>query len=339
MILRVACVGCGYFAPFHIEAWLRIVDVEVVALCDYDLEKAQNLALQFGINEVYQSSESMLAEAVFDVIDIITPPSSHLKLCKLFANAGKHIICQKPLAPDREICDEIGKIAESMQGRFMVHENFRFQPWHRKIKELLELGTIGDRVHTLHLRLRTGDGWGPDAYKARQPYFREMERFFMHETGVHYVDVFRFLLGEVKSVTAHHRRLNPDIAGEDCVLVILDMERGVGIIDANRYNEMSQGDPRYTFGEVTVEGNAGTLQLNASSAITFKPLDSPVVEIDYARRDHAFAGDCVYFTQSHFVEALRSETPFEVEVPDYLKTLDIVEKVYLSAEKKETINI
>jgi predicted dehydrogenase len=78
----------------------------------------------------------------------------------------------------------------------VVHENFRFQPWHREIKGLLEAGTVGTRLHSLTFRSRPGDGWGPGAYLNRQPYFRTMPRLLLHETGVPFIDTFRYLAGE-----------------------------------------------------------------------------------------------------------------------------------------------
>ena len=67
--------------------------------------------------------------------------------------------------------------------------------------------------------MRPGDGQCPRAYLDRQPYFQEMPRFFVFETGVHMIDVFRFLLGEVTGVFARLRRLNPAIRGEDAGLI------------------------------------------------------------------------------------------------------------------------
>jgi predicted dehydrogenase len=80
--------------------------------------------------------------------------------------------------------------------RFMVHENFRWQPWYRKIKEVQKSQTIGDFTH-IHLLTRFGDGWGENAYLDRQPFFRDYPQLLIYETGIHFIDTFRFLLGEV----------------------------------------------------------------------------------------------------------------------------------------------
>jgi len=96
----------------------------------------------------------------------------------------------------------------------VVHENFRFQPWYKAIKTELNEGSLGTVLQATY-RLRPGDGQGRDAYLERQPYFRDMENFLIHETGVHFIDVFRYLFGEPQALSADLRRLNPVIAGED----------------------------------------------------------------------------------------------------------------------------
>ena len=136
------------------------------------------------------------------------------------------IICQKPFAPTIEEAERIVALAATDGVRLMVHENFRFQPWHREIKKLLEEGVIGEKLHTLTFTSRMGDGWGPEAYLGRQPYFRTMPRLLVYETGVHFIDTFRFLAGEVRQVYAVLRRLNPVIAGEDCGLLVFTFESG-----------------------------------------------------------------------------------------------------------------
>ncbi len=73
-------------------------------------------------------------------------------------------------------------------------------------------------LHTITFRNRAGDGWGEDAYLARQPYFQTMERFLLYEAGIHTIDTFRYLAGEVNRVWCMLRKLNPVIAGEDTAI-------------------------------------------------------------------------------------------------------------------------
>lgn len=335
--LRAAVIGAGYFSQFHFDAWSRLDGVKLIAVCDIDRDAAQRIADQYDIPEVYSNVASMLDEAKPDFVDIITRPDSHLNLVREAASRGIPIICQKPLAPTFAESLQIVEIAESAGVPLMVHENFRFQLWHREIRRLLDAGTIGTRLHSLSFRMRTGDGSGPDAYLARQPYFREMPRFLLHETGVHFIDTFRFLGGEVDEITAVLRRLNPDIAGEDAGLVTFHFANGaIGTWDANRCNESAADDPRYTFGTLQVEADGGSIRLDEEGRLFIKQLGKAESEHEYAHSRRGFAGDCVFFTQQHFVECLRSGTAFETSGREYLKTLELVEAAYESAERIHT---
>lgn len=333
--LKGVCIGAGYFSHFQYEAWQRIPEVEIIAFSNRDPVKAQVIKDRFGLERCYPDYREMFDREKPDFVDVITPPPSHQSICAEAARRGIHIICQKPLAPSLAEAEAIVSQAEKAGARFMVHENFRFQPWHRQIKRLLEARAIGDVLHSLAFRSRMGDGWGEDAYLSRQPYFRDYPRLLVYETGVHFIDTFRYLGGEISRVMAWLRRLNPVIKGEDCGLLVFEFAGGaVGQWDANRYNEPNCPLPeaRYTFGEFLVEGNGGSLRLRLDGRITLQRLGQPEEEISYTHERRGFAGDCCYLTQRHFVDRLLDERPFETSGRDYLRTLQVQEAVYQSAQ-------
>jgi len=337
-VLRGVAVGSGYFSHFHFGAWSRINQVDMVAVCDLDHAKASQLARNHGIRGVYTDSAEMLAREKPDFIDIITGPESHPELVQLAAAAGVDVICQKPLAPSLEAAEQIVAVARAAEIRLMVHDNFRFQPWYREIRRLLEQGVVGDTLHSLTVRTRTGDGWQADAYQARQPYFVSMPRFLIFETGVHFIDTFRYLAGEIDGVYASLRKLNARIAGEDAGLVLFEFASGArGLWDASRYHESNADDPRYTFGECLVEASGGSIRLSGDGKLTIQPLGQPERTHAYepARRD--FAGDCVFATQRHFVDCLLTNKPFETSGKEYLKTLRVQEAVYQSATSGQAV--
>ncbi|WP_109829545.1 Gfo/Idh/MocA family protein [Reichenbachiella versicolor] len=338
--LKIVSIGAGYFSKFHIEAWKRIPEVELVAICDLDLPKAVEMANEFEVKHTFETLEDAFNNIDFDIVDIITPPSSHLKLCQQAASHGKHILCQKPLAPSYS---EAKKLVESMNQsgvQFMVHENFRFQPWHQKIKQLLNSGIIGSKIFSLYHRMRMGDGWPDDAYLARQPYFREMPRLLIYETGIHFIDVFRYLLGDIQSVYAKLRKLNQHIAGEDSGIVMFEIEGGIqAILDANRYNEVECPNPRYTFGETRVDAEGGSLRLDIFGNIFIKKLGKPEEQIEYQHNQINFAGDCVYYTQKHFIDCMIKNIPFDITGNHYLQNLKVQEAVYQSHQQKREVKI
>ncbi len=336
--LRGICIGAGYFSQFHFEAWRWIPEAQIVAVCDLDEAKARRAAELLGDAEACSDFREALDRYQPDFVDIITPPATHQALIKEAARRKIAIICQKPLAPDYETACAIVATAEEHGVPLMVHENFRFQPWHREIKRLIDSGAIGSRLHNLYFRSRPGDGWGDDAYLARQPYFLEMPKLLVHETGVHFIDTFRYLAGEIDEAYAVLRRLNPVIQGEDTGLLTFRFASGAtGVWDANRYNESNFEDPRYTFGEFLVEGNGGSIRLYSDGRITLQPLGEREREHCYAHERRGFSGDCVYFTQRHFAERLASGTPFETSGHEYLRTLAVQEAVYESARLNQPV--
>jgi predicted dehydrogenase len=216
--------------------------------------------------------------------------------------------------------------------RFMVHENWRFQPWYREIKRLLDSGAVGDKIHMMTFRSRMGDGWGENAYLNRQPYFRDYPRLLVYENGVHFIDTYRYLAGEIKRVYAVLKKLNPVIVGEDSGVIVFEFESGAtGLWDANRYNESNYPNPRYTFGEFLVDTNGGSIRLYNDARLTIHPLGKPEREHAYPHENRAFSGDCCYTTQRHFIDRMIDGKAFETNGRDYLRTLAVQDAVYRSA--------
>lgn len=330
--LKGVAIGAGYFSKFQYEAWTRIPEVEITALCNSNLERAKSIMEPYGVKNHYTDYKDMILKENPDFVDIITPPETHFEMCKFAADNGVHIICQKPLAPTIEESQKIVDYVSKKNVRFVVHENFRFQPWHREIKKIINQGDIGD-LFSLNFRSRMGDGWGEDAYLSRQPYFRDYKKLLIYETGVHFIDTFRYHAGEVKSVYAILKRLNPVIKGEDSGLVILNFENNSHAIwDANRYNENNFKKKRYTFGEYLIDGSKGSIRLYSDGQITVQKLGETEKDHSYIHNDVSFAGDCCYIFQRDFIDKLISGDSFETNGNNYLKTLQTQEAVYKSAE-------
>lgn len=339
--LRGACVGAGYFSRFQYEAWTRIPEVEIVANCNRNVDRAREYASEFGIPKSYgfDAFEEMLELEKPDFVDLITPPETHLELCRIAAQHGVAIICQKPLAPDYAETLEVAKIATGGQVRFMVHENWRWQPWYREVRSILDAGTIGE-PHHLAFQCRLGDGWGDDAYLDRQPFFRDYPRLFIFETGVHFLDTFRYLFGEVHSIYARTARHNQVIKGEDSALLVCNFQNGItAVLDADRYGESDAENPRYTFGTMRLDASGGHLELDTDGAIRIKRLGEPAYKHEYTPAAGGFAGDCVYAVQRHFVDAYLGGTPFEAEASDYLKSVQLVELAYESASSGQAVTV
>ncbi len=336
--LRVAVVGAGFFAQFHHEAWSRLGRADLVGICDLDRAKADAAAASVG-GQSFADLEAMLDAMEPDVVDIATPPDTHLALVSAVAARGLPVICQKPLGPTLVEAQAVAAAASAAGVTLAVHENFRFQPWFREARRLIDAGRLGE-LHGIAFRMRPGDGQGPDAYLDRQPYFQAMERFLVHETGIHFVDTFRFLMGEVASVYADLRRLNPAIAGEDAGTVVFRFAGGPsGVYDANRLNDHVSDNPRRTMGEMWLEGSKGVLRLDGGGRLWWKPHGGDEAEHPYAWEDRGFGGDCVYATQAHIVAHLLDGAPLETGSDDYLRNVEIEEAIYRSAAERRAIDL
>jgi D-apiose dehydrogenase len=336
-------IGAGYFSQFHLDAWQRlngVNGVRIVAICDLDEAKARNAANKYGIQDVYTDVASAIQRADLDFVDIATAPAGRRELIKQVADRRLPIICQKPLANTFDEAKRIFQLVEASGIPFMVHENFRFQPWYREIKRLLESGLIGDKLHAITMRTRMGDGWGEDAYLARQPYFRSMERLLVHETGIHFIDTFRYLAGDIIECSAQLRQHNAVIAGEDAGILNFRFANGATAVwDANRYNEALTENPRYTFGELLVEANSGSIWLDLDGSITIKPLGQAAYRHNFNPSKLGFAGDCVLTCQQHFIDFLDGKVACETSPQEYLKSLHIVEAIYASSRHNRPVSV
>ncbi|HUG66823.1 MAG TPA: Gfo/Idh/MocA family oxidoreductase [Pirellulaceae bacterium] len=335
---RGLLIGAGYFSDFHLDGWSRLSGAEIVCVCDLDEEKARSIATKYHVADICTGVERALEREDLDFIDIATPPAGRLDLMSQALRRGVPVICQKPLAEDFETAQQIIALADAARVPVMIHDNFRFQPWHREIKRLLNEGVIGHHLHTITMRTRTGDGWGADAYLSRQPYFRSMPRMLVHETGIHFVDTFRFLAGEIVECWADLRRLNDAICGEDTGVMVMRHAGGARTIwDANRYNESLADDPRYTFGELLVEADRGSLWLGLNGEITVKALGLAAYRHEYSPSKLGFAGNCVQACQQHFLDVLDGKSACETSPSEYLKSLRVVEAIYQSNQTQRSI--
>lgn len=328
--MRVAGVGAGYFSRFHLEGWRDVADAEVVGWCDEVPEKARALGREFGFAQAFASAAAMLDALRPDVVDIVTPPSSHAALVALAHSRAIPVICQKPMTPSWAESAALADAVDESGVPCVIHENFRFQPWYREAKRLLDAGALGT-PQSVAFRLRPGDGQGPRAYLDRQPYFQTMPRLLIVETAIHWIDTFRFLLGDVAAITARLRRVNPAIAGEDAGYLLFEFaQSATGLFDGNRCNDHVAADPRRTMGEMWLEGSAGVLRLDGEARLWWKPHRGDQREHVYDRGPFTFGGGCCAALQRHVVAHLLHGSALENKARDYLVNLRVQEAAYES---------
>ncbi len=334
--LRGAMIGAGYFSAFQAEAWSRIPGVKILAVADSVPGKAPEFAMRWSLPGAYTSAEEMVQNEKPDFVDIVTRPESHRELAEMAARQGVHVICQKPMASTWEECLAMTDACKKANVRLIVHENWRWQPWYREVKHVMDSGSLGTPYH-MTFRMRTGDGLGAEPYKL-QPYFREMQNLLIFETAVHHLDTSRFLAGEISRIYCQTRRINPVIRGEDLAEIHLSFVNGMqGLIDAN--NISGKVPSKAAMGSFRVEGDRGMIRLTSSGRLFLtehgkeeSPYPSPATERGYR-------GDSVRAAQEHYLICLKTGLRCESEGEEYLNTVAAVEACYRSAETGQVVSL
>ena len=341
--LRIALIGCGHVAQFHLAAWKRQPGASVVAVADVDPSRADSRAAEFGVPAVYTDFRVMLDRERPDAVDICAGPAMHLEMVREAAARGIPISCQKPLAETLEDAREAVRLAEAAGVRLFVHENWRWRPWFREIRAVLDSGVLGT-IHYCHYGARIAGTVPtpehPEGFSlSRQPFFRTMKRFLLFESGIHMLDVCRYLFGEPRSIYAQTRHVSPLIAAEAVVTAVINFP--AALVGCERsYAALGRGAPSVSDEEMVMEGGRGTLFLDGTGAIR-------VVEEDASRRSErripAPAGDAYrdsYFAaQRHFLDCLKSGAAFETDGPDNLRTFSLMLAGYESAESNRVVEL
>jgi predicted dehydrogenase len=142
--VRVGVLGAGAWATFaHLPGYLRDRRCTVVAIADPNPALAQAAARQFGIPDVYSSHEPLLARDDIDLVDVCTPSATHFALTMAALEAGKHVLCEKPVAFDYVDTLRAAHVAEHTQLRTKLGFTFRYAPAMRYMKHLIDQGFIG----------------------------------------------------------------------------------------------------------------------------------------------------------------------------------------------------
>lgn len=336
--VRVALVGCGFFARNHLFSWkdLAAEGVDLVAVCDIDAAKAEAVAKEFGVPHWYSDFDAMLANEAIDLLDIVTRMDTHRRLVE--AAIGRRIatIVQKPFAPGWADAVAMTKAAKDAGVFLAVHENFRFQTPLMKAAAALRSGAIGTPSWG-RISFRTGY----DLYRT-QPYFYDEERFIILDLGVHTLDMARVLMGEVVHVYCETQRRNPKVRAEDTATVMLKHESGgVSVVDFS-YESRKLPDP---FPEtlIEIEGPKGavvvkaglSMEVTAGGATRVEDIGAPLLH--WTSKPWHVAQESVLITCRHMLERFRAGKPADTSAEDNLKTFAIVEAAYESAAKGKAV--
>ena len=322
----VGVIGCGYWAQRHFRAWrdLHDRDVDLVAVCDLDADKARAAAERFKVPYWFTSPDAMLAEVPLGLVDIATRMDTHRPLAEAAIAAGIPAIVQKPLAPTWADCLAMTEAASERPTWLAVHENFRFQPAMAKTAQALASGVIGPPSWA-RISFRTG----VDVY-ANQPYFRDEARLVILDLGVHILDLARVFLGEVAHLGCETQRRNPTVRAEDTATMLLRHRGGaVSVVDCTYESRLPpEGSPEV---HVTIEGPRGAIVARPGGREVLVTADGSTTRHQVAADDEDVAQTSVTATCAHLLEAMRAGRDAATSAVDNLKTYALAEAAYEAA--------
>ena len=336
--LKFAILGCGFWSQFQLGAWNEIEGVECVALYNRTKSKAEILAKRFGVPMVYDDAEELLKSEDLDFIDIITDVDTHEKYTLLGAKYGKDVICQKPLAPNYLAAKRMIQATKDAGVRFYVHENYRWQPQFRRVKEILDSEIIGNAF-----RCETGFITAFPLFET-QPFLAELEEFALTDQGSHQFDVLRYLFGEAKTIYCEKQTVNPGIKGEDVTTSILKMENGVVCIQKISFSSPLEKEifPQTT---LLIEGDKGSIRLDAEFEISISTPEGTTKEF-VPMRSYQWQTDRLKPEPPSIVDINRNilndmlgKEKAENSGDDNFKTVQLVWAAYESARSGKIINM
>lgn len=335
---RFAILGTGFWAWYQLAGWRELAGAECVALYNRTLSKAQALANEFGIARVYDDVDALFANEELDFVDIITSVETHSPLVQLAAARRVAVICQKPMAPSLAEAQLMVAVCQSVGVPLYIHENWRWQPPIRELKQQLDRAEIG---RPFRARLHYCSSF---PVFENQPFLKYLEQYILTDMGTHLLDVVRYLFGEVDSLACQITRVHPDIRGEDVATLLLRMTNGITVVC--EISEASRTEyERFPQTFIHIEGSLGSLELapdywlrqtTAAGTIARRVPPHHYTWADPAYDVvHASIVDC----NANLLSAMQGEGLAETTAEDNLRTLRLVYAAYDAARLNQVVSL
>lgn len=228
--LKVGVIGTGSIAKYrHLVEYAGHHEVEIVAVCDINQARAEEVGKSFGVTKTFTDYNELLKEDL-DAVSVCTPNYLHAPISIAALQAGKHVLCEKPMATSEEEANQMIEAAQKSGKILMIGHNQRFVKSHQLAKEWIDSGKLG-KVYSF----RTAFGHpGPETWSAEGKdswFFKKDEAFIgaMGDLGVHKTDLIRYILGEeiveVAAMVETSAKKNADV--DDNAVLILKTESGI----------------------------------------------------------------------------------------------------------------
>ena len=316
--IAIGIIGCGQMGRWHFNAYKNNVMCKVTAVADSDFSRAQAFAAEVGAR-AYRSHSEVIANEPVDAVSVCTLPNTHRDIVIDALRAGIHVLCEKPLAISVDQAAEMLKAAQENKRLLLPAFKFRFYDEVLRAREMIESGGFGK---ILNFRLM----FGGYIDMAGTWYVRKelSGGGVIMDNAPHAVDLIRFLLGEVRSVTAHAFQVQ-DIEVEDTAQLAVCLENGtVGTMDLS----WSSSIPAMNYLELY--GEDGTLLLDGQGIkYKFKTWR------EWKRISSEATGPVAFARQiDHFLESINGTMPTRVNENDGLMSQFFVDAAYESLKHR-----
>ena len=331
--LKVGLIGVGAAAQVnHIPALMKIEGLELVALCDRDPEKAQRVAQKFGIPRAVGRTEDLLDDETLDAVDICTPNYLHAPMAVAALEAGKHVLCERPLARSSEEAAAMVKAAKKADRHLMCAVQHRFRPDAQLLRKFVDKGDLGDIFLAKAGWLRQKTEWDSDEWRRQK---RESGGGVVLDLGFQMLDLSLWVLGshKVTSVTASvHRTKKGDV--EDSATAFFRLESGATLTLELSWGLLMEKD----FAYLNLFGSGGAALLNPFRV--HKGMHGTLVNVTPALETPKNQYKQSMEAQiEHFVDTLRTGKKPMGSADEVLAVMQLMDAVYKSAELGKEVKV
>ena len=285
MSIKIGIIGCGKIAQVrHIPEYAANPHAEIYGFYDINQARAQELAQKYG-GKVFASYEELLADPAIEAVSACVANHAHAEISIAALKAGKHVLCEKPMAVTLEDCEAMVAAAEVSGKYLMIGQNQRLAKAHSKAKELIEQGAIGK---VLTFRTIFGHG-GPETWSidpGSNVWFFDKTKAAMGamaDLGIHKTDMIQYVLGSkiVKTqavlTTLDKKDATGNLIGvDDNAICIYQMENGViGTMTASWTYYAAEDNT------TVIYGTKGELRLYDDPKYSVQQINADGTRIDY----------------------------------------------------------
>lgn len=341
--VRLGIIGCGGTTRMMFGPILKYLDNgELVAVMDPVEENAKWAQEMYGAKEIYQDLEGILASSNVDAVIIGSPVFLHCDQVMKSAQAGKNILCEKPMARSVDECDQMIKVCEENRVILMVAFMKRFNKCFRLAKEMIKNGELGDMVQ---VRME----WGGNLYE-REGWRASLATWggLFQDLGSHTVDLCRWWLGEIETVNGEVDIFLRNREVEDHSIAIY--RHGSGALSLHYVTRLTH---KILTEQYEITGTKGTLQMeyggtwSSMSADPFRmtlfregKFTLDVTPYNDANLDLEIKENGQYLRElRHFCDCIINNKQPLTSAHDGRKAIEIITATYLSSWKGEKIKL